>query len=208
MNSGQGWLQHGRGGLGAGATVDSPSVWACSAEVPLVVRRWARVCFLAVACEVALSSVMRARRRTVRSGLVITAVLFVVWVGSAALVLVEVVSGGLTPALLKMSHVPYSANSVNSQLTPVHTVQHQQRPVISVNTTTPSIHTVNSQTPPNPVHTTTPSDTQTVQRNLPPDHQPPPANLTTQQLLHMLQPLLIHQHSTLTTINALLTPHL
>ena len=115
----------------------------------------------------------------------------------------------LTPALLKMSHVPYSANSVNSHFTPVHTVQHQQRPVISVNnTTTQTIHTVNSQPPPNPVHTTTPSDTQTVQRNLPPDHQPAPANLTTQQLLHMLQPLLIHQHSTLTTINALLTPHL
>ena len=68
----------------------------------------------------------------------------------------------LTPALLKMSHVPYFANSVNSQLTPVHTVQHQQRLVISVNTTTQTIHTVNSQPPPNPVHTTTPSDTQTV----------------------------------------------
>ena len=114
----------------------------------------------------------------------------------------------LTPALLKMSHVPYSANSVNSQPTPVHTVQHQQRPVISVNTTTPTIHTVNSQPPPNLVHTTIPSYTQPVQINLPPAHQPPPANLTTQQLLNMLQPLLIHQHSTLTTINALLTPHL
>ena len=107
-----------------------------------------------------------------------------------------------------MSHVPYSANSVNSQPTPVHTVQHQQRPVISVKTTTPTIHTVNSQTPPNLVHTTIPSYTQPVQINLPPAHQPPPANLTTQQLLNMLQPLLTHQHSTLTTINALLTPHL
>ena len=107
-----------------------------------------------------------------------------------------------------MSHVPYSANSVNSQPTPVHTVQHQQRPVISVNTTTPTIHTVNSQTPPNLVHTNIPSHTQPVQINLPPAHQPPPANLTTQQLLNMLQPLLIHQHSTLTTINALLTPQL
>ena len=74
--------------------VGSPSVWACSAEVPRVVRRWARVCSLAVACEVALSSLVRARRRIVRSGLVVTAVLFVVWVGSAALVLVVVVGGG------------------------------------------------------------------------------------------------------------------
>ena len=57
-------------------------------------RRWARVCSLAVACEVALSSVVRARRRIVRSGLVVTAVLFVSWAGSAVLVLVVVVSGG------------------------------------------------------------------------------------------------------------------
>ena len=53
-------------------------------------RRWARVCSLAVACEVALSSVVRARRRRVRSGLVATAVLFVSWAGSAVLVLVVV----------------------------------------------------------------------------------------------------------------------
>ena len=58
-----------------------------------MVRRWARVCSLAVACEVALSSVMRARRRIVRSGLVVTAVLFVVWFGSAALVFVVFVGG-------------------------------------------------------------------------------------------------------------------
>ena len=61
--------------------------------VPRVVRRWDRVCSLAVACEVALSSVMRARRRTVRSGLVVTAVLFVVWAGSSAPVLVVFVGG-------------------------------------------------------------------------------------------------------------------
>ena len=57
-------------------------------------RRWARVCSLAVACEVALSSVVHARRQIVRSGLVVTAVLFVSWAGSAVLVLVVVVSGG------------------------------------------------------------------------------------------------------------------
>ena len=62
--------------------------------VPRVDRRWVRVCSLAVACEVALSSVVRARRRRVRSGLVVTAVLFVSWAGSAVLVLVVVVSGG------------------------------------------------------------------------------------------------------------------
>ena len=56
--------------------------------------RWVRVCSLAVACEVALSSVVRARRRRVRSGLVVTAVLFVDWVGSAVLVSAVVVSGG------------------------------------------------------------------------------------------------------------------
>ena len=114
----------------------------------------------------------------------------------------------LTPALLKMSHVPYSANSVNSQPTPVHTVQHQKLPVTTVNTTTPNTHIVNSQPPPNLVHTTTSSHQQPVQINTPPTHQSPPDNLTTQQLFNMLQPLLIHQHSTLTTINALLTPHL
>ena len=58
-----------------------------------MVRRWARVCSLAVVCEVVLSSVVRARRRIVRSGLVVTAVLLVVWVGSSALVLVVVVGG-------------------------------------------------------------------------------------------------------------------
>ena len=52
-------------------------------------RRWARVCSLTVACEVALSSVVT----LVRSGLVVTAVLFVSWAGSAVLVLVLVVSG-------------------------------------------------------------------------------------------------------------------
>ena len=57
-------------------------------------RRWARVCSLAVACEVALSSVVRARRRIVRSGLVVTAVLVVSWAGSAVLVWVVVVCGG------------------------------------------------------------------------------------------------------------------
>ena len=62
--------------------------------VPRVDRRWARVCSLAVACEVALSSVVRARRRRDRSGLVVTAVLFVGWVGSAVLVSVVVVGGG------------------------------------------------------------------------------------------------------------------
>ena len=85
--------QYGRGGFGAGATVESPSGWVCSAAVLRVVRRWARVCSLAVACEAALSSVMLARHRTVRSGLVFTAVLFVVCVGSAALVLVVFVGG-------------------------------------------------------------------------------------------------------------------
>ena len=58
-----------------------------------MVRRWARVCSLAVACEVALSSVVRARRRIVRSGLVVTAVLCVSWAGSAVLVLVVFVGG-------------------------------------------------------------------------------------------------------------------
>ena len=43
--------------------------------VPRVDLRWVRVCSLALACEVALSSVIRARRQTVRSGLVVTAVL-------------------------------------------------------------------------------------------------------------------------------------
>ena len=62
--------------------------------VPRVDRRWVRVCSLAVACEVALSSVVRARRRRVRSGLVVTAVLLVGWVGSAVLVSVVVVGGG------------------------------------------------------------------------------------------------------------------
>ena len=56
--------------------------------------RWVRVCSLALACEVALSSVVRARRRRVRSGLVVTAVLFVGWVGSAVLVSAVVVGGG------------------------------------------------------------------------------------------------------------------
>ena len=69
-------------------------MWAGSAAVPRVDRRWARVCSLAVACEVALSSVVRARRRRVRSGLVVTAVLFVSWVGSAVLVSVVVMGGG------------------------------------------------------------------------------------------------------------------
>ena len=59
-----------------------------------MVRRWARVCSLAVACEAALSLLVRARRQIVRSGLVVTAVLFGVWVGSAALVLVVFVGGG------------------------------------------------------------------------------------------------------------------
>ena len=59
-----------------------------------MVRRWARVCSLAVACEVALSSVVRARRRIVRSGDAVTAVLFVSWAGLAVLVLVVVVSDG------------------------------------------------------------------------------------------------------------------
>ena len=58
-----------------------------------MVRRWARVCSLAVACEVALSSVMRAQRRTDRSGLLVTAVLFVVWAGSGAPGLVVFVGG-------------------------------------------------------------------------------------------------------------------
>ena len=57
-------------------------------EVPRVVRRWDRVCSLAVACEVALFSVMRARRRTARSGLVVIAVLFASWAGSSAPVVV------------------------------------------------------------------------------------------------------------------------
>ena len=62
--------------------------------VPRVDRRWVRVCSLAVACEVALFSVVRARRRRVRSGLVVTAVLFVGWVGSVVLVSVVVMGGG------------------------------------------------------------------------------------------------------------------
>ena len=133
----------------------------------------------------------------------------------------------LTTASLKMSHVPYSTNSVNSQTTPVQTVQTQQRPVTPVNTTTPPIYTVsnyqqpphpvqitaltqdqaahkNNPQPPTPVYITTPAQTKQTQTNTPADHQPP---LTAQQLLHALQPLLIHQHSTITTINALLAPY-
>ena len=109
-----------------------------------------------------------------------------------------------------MSHVPYSTDSVNSQPTPVPTVQNHSRPVVSVNNTTPPIHTVNSHPQqPTPVYITAPTNKQAVHISPLPDINPPPATkLTARQLFNTLQPLLTHQHSTLTTIHALLTLHL
>ena len=105
-----------------------------------------------------------------------------------------------------MSHVPYSTHAVNSQSTHVHTVQQQHCPVITVDNAAQPVYTVNSQPPLIHVHNTPPRNIQTVQSNPPPEH--PPTNPTANHLLNQLQPLLLHQHSTLTTVNALLTPHL
>ena len=118
----------------------------------------------------------------------------------------------LTPALLKMSHVPYSTHNVNSQLTHVQTVSSQLIPVPLVNSTTQPVQTVTSQpTQSTPVNTTAPHYAQTVhidthyRPRLPCQPAPDP---TAQQLLDTLQPLLCHRHSTLSTVNTLLRPHL
>ena len=112
-----------------------------------------------------------------------------------------------------MSHVPYSTHTVNSQPTHVHTVNNQINPVSIVNRKTLPIHTVNSRpTHPTPVHNTASPHAQTVhidtrQQSGQPCHHTPNEQ-SAQQLSDTLQSLLIHRHSVLTTINALLRLHL
>ena len=111
-----------------------------------------------------------------------------------------------------MSHVPYLPPSVNSQPIHVQNVNNRLNPVQHVNSTTQLAQTVTSQpTQSTPVNTTAPHHAQTVHTDThyqPRSARQPAPDPTAQQLWDTLQPLLHHRHSTLSTINTLLRPHL